>query len=113
MLLGYWLLAGAGVLLAAASPARARRDRVLIPAGPTVHGSTKGDDDERPAHSVRLPAFKIDRTEVTRGMYARCVASRRCSKTDVDLQSDPQLPMINVNWHEARAFCTYAGGRLP
>jgi formylglycine-generating enzyme required for sulfatase activity len=111
--LGCWLLAGAGLFLVAAAPARARRDRVLIPAGPTVHGSTRGDDDERPARTIRLPTFKIDRTEVTRGMYARCVAARRCAKTEVDLQTDPQLPMINVNWHEARSFCTYTGGRLP
>jgi formylglycine-generating enzyme required for sulfatase activity len=107
------LLAGAGIVLAAAVPARARRDRVLIPAGPTVHGSTRGADDERPAEPRRLAAFKIDRTEVTRGMYARCVAARRCPKSKVDLQTDPELPMINVDWHEARAFCTFAGGRLP
>jgi len=106
------LLASA-VLLAAAPRKGAPRDRVLVPAGPTIHGSTKGDDDERPRHQIKVPAFKIDRTEVTRGMYARCVASKRCAKTDVDLQTDPQLPMTNVNWHEARAFCTYAGGRLP
>jgi formylglycine-generating enzyme required for sulfatase activity len=111
--LGLWLIAGAGVFFVAAAPVRARRDRVLIPAGPTVQGSTRGADDERPSRTRRLPAFKIDRTEVTRGMYARCVAARRCAKTEVDLQTDPQLPMINVNWHEARSFCTYAGGRLP
>jgi formylglycine-generating enzyme required for sulfatase activity len=89
------------------------RDRVTVPAGPFLRGSTKGADDERPARKESLPAFKIDRTEVTRGMYARCVAARRCPKSSVDLQTDPRLPMISVNWHEARAFCTYAGGRLP
>src|SRR5262245_60599446 len=107
-----WALAGAGLLLAAVS-ARAPRDRVAIPGGPTIHGSTQGDDDERPRHTIKVGAFKIDRTEVTRGMYARCVTAKRCAKTDLHLQSDPQLPMTNVNWHEARAFCTYAGGRLP
>jgi eukaryotic-like serine/threonine-protein kinase len=111
--LGIWLVAGGALILASAAPARLRRDRVVVPAGPTVQGSTKGADDERPARTRKLPAFKIDRTEVTREMYGRCVAARRCARTDVDLQTDPQLPMINVNWHEARAFCTYAGGRLP
>jgi formylglycine-generating enzyme required for sulfatase activity len=101
----------AGAVLLAAGPA-ARRDRVLIPAGPYVHGSTRADD-ERPAQTRRLPSYRIDRTEVTRGMYARCVAAKRCPKTEVDLQTEPRLPMTNVSWHEARAFCTYAGGRLP
>jgi formylglycine-generating enzyme required for sulfatase activity len=110
--LGSLIVAGAGVLLIAAGPVGARRDRVTIPEGEFVQGSTRVDD-ERPVHKVRLAAFKIDRTEVTRGMYARCVAARRCAKSIVDLQSDPQLPMTNVTWHEARAFCTYAGGRLP
>jgi formylglycine-generating enzyme required for sulfatase activity len=105
-------LAAAAVAVLMLAPAGARRDRVTIPAGEFVQGSTRADD-ERPVHRVTLPAFRIDRTEVTRGMYARCVAARRCAKTTVDLQSQPQLPMINVNWHEARAFCTYAGGRLP
>src|SRR3954468_14244804 len=106
-----WVCA-AFVALLALAPA-VGRDRVLVPGGPFLRGSTRGADDERPARKESLRAFKIDRTEVTRGMYARCVAARRCPKTSVDLQTDPQLPMISVNWHEARAFCTYAGGRLP
>jgi formylglycine-generating enzyme required for sulfatase activity len=110
--LGSLVAAGAGVLLLGLAPVGARRDRVTIPAGDFVQGSTRVDD-ERPVRTVHLGAFKIDRTEVTRGMYARCVAARRCGKTAVDLQTEPQLPMINVTWHEARAFCTYAGGRLP
>jgi formylglycine-generating enzyme required for sulfatase activity len=102
---------GTAVLLAAAGSAQ--RDRVVIPAGEFTRGSTRGADDERPAEKKRLPAFKLDRTEVTRAMYARCVAARRCRKPAVDLKSDPELPMTNVSWHEARAYCTYAGGRLP
>src|SRR5688500_584664 len=113
--LGTLLVAG-GVVLLATTGAGARRDRVAIPAGPFVRGSTKGADDERPVETRRLPAFKIDRTEVTRSMYARCVAARRCPKvvaTAGDLQTGPNLLMAIVNWHEARAFCSYTGGRLP
>jgi formylglycine-generating enzyme required for sulfatase activity len=89
------------------------RDRVLIPAGPFTRGSTRGEDDERPVRVRRLPAYRIDRTEVTRGMYARCVAARKCASVATDLLAEPNLPMTNVNWNEARAFCAYAGGRLP
>jgi serine/threonine-protein kinase len=97
---------------AVASP-RPKPDRVLVPAGPFVRGATAATD-ERPVERRRLPAFRIDRTEVTRAMYARCVARQRCQPPPgVDLSADPDLPVTNVTWHEARAFCAFAGGRLP
>jgi formylglycine-generating enzyme required for sulfatase activity len=96
------------------SNARAdRTGRVLIPAGPFTRGSTRGADDERPVKVTTLPAFHIDRTEVTRAMYGRCVAALRCKALAVDFEAEPNLPVTNVNWSEARAFCAFAGGRLP
>ena len=105
-------------LLAVAHPdgSRAAADqtgRVLVPAGPFSRGSTRGADDERPVKVHTLPAFRIDRTEVTRAVYGRCVAARRCKALAVDLAAEPNLPVTNVNWSEARAFCAFAGGRLP
>ncbi len=88
-------------------------DRALVPAGPFVAGSTRGADDERPVRTVPLRAFRIDRTEVTRGRYGRCVATRKCAKLPMDLLMEPDLPVTNVTWHEARAYCAFAGGRLP
>jgi formylglycine-generating enzyme required for sulfatase activity len=41
------------------------------------------------------------------------VASHRCAQPAIDLAQDPELPVTNVNWHEARAYCAFAGGRLP
>jgi formylglycine-generating enzyme required for sulfatase activity len=88
-------------------------DRVRIPAGPFTRGSVEGADDERPVKVQTLPAYAIDRTEVTRAMYARCVVAQRCGRLSIDLTEDPNLPVTHVNWNEARAFCTYAQGRLP
>lgn len=100
---------GAGEPRAASTPPM----RLLIPAGPFTRGSTRGADDERPVRVTTLPTFRIDRTEVTRGMYARCVAAHRCASLSIDLSSEPELPVTDVTWHEARAYCTFAGGRLP
>src|SRR4051812_17206655 len=111
--LGSLVLAGAGALAVAAASQAKRPERIAVPAGAFIAGSTRGADDERPKQTRQLPAFKIDRTEVTRGMYARCVAARRCAKPRLDLGSEPELPMTQVSWHEARAFCAFAGGRLP
>jgi formylglycine-generating enzyme required for sulfatase activity len=87
-------------------------DRVKIPAGPFKRGSTRALD-ERPVEIKRLKRFEIDRTEVTRSMYARCVAARRCKKLPIDLSVDADLPVTHVSWHDAKAFCAFAGGRLP
>jgi formylglycine-generating enzyme required for sulfatase activity len=66
------LIAAAALCLAAGRAPQA--DRVVIPGGPFTQGSTRGDEDERPAHKVTVKTFAIDRTEVTRADYAACVA---------------------------------------
>lgn len=104
--------------LRAAVPGRAPVvDRVPVPAGPFVQGSAHGDDDERPPRTRTVPAFVIDRTEVTRTAYGACVAAHRCKAIPRDLAGPPgadgKLPVTQVSWFDARDFCTFAGGRLP
>jgi len=90
-------------------------DRVVIPAGPFTQGSTRGDEDERPARKVTLKAFSIDRTEVTQGDFAACVAAKRCKTPPQQstAASDSKLPVTGVDWNDAQAYCKFAGGRLP
>jgi eukaryotic-like serine/threonine-protein kinase len=97
---------------ASGAPPRPRVDRVLVPAGTFVQGAT-GADDETPVRNTHLPAFRIDRTEVTRGMYGVCVAAGRCAPAKQPVTTELDLPMTDVTWHEAAAFCAFAGGRLP
>lgn len=105
-----WVSLGLG---SAALGADYRKDRIPIPAGEFQSGSGQGELDERPLRSRTLAKFFIDRTEVTREMYAACVAAQRCPSIAINLQEDPLLPVTNVSWAEARAFCAFAGGRLP
>jgi eukaryotic-like serine/threonine-protein kinase len=120
-----WLISAAMVAAAAqaAAAAHANRpahDRVAIPAGSFTHGSTRGDEDERPVRKTTVKSFAIDRTEVTRGDYAACVAAGRCKATheataDKTAADSPEakIPVTGVDWNDAQAYCKFAGGRLP
>src|SRR4029450_2506478 len=51
--------------------------RPALPAGPFTMGTSTDPwayDNERPAHTVDLPAFRIDTTPVTNGAYAEFLA---------------------------------------
>jgi serine/threonine-protein kinase len=79
--------------------------------------------DEQPPHTVYLDAFRIDKTDVTNAMYAKCVSAGACQKplsSSSAMRSsyfgNPQYnnyPVINVNWDMAQAYCKWAGVRLP
>ena len=91
-------------------------DRVRVPAGPFRMGSDGvGEPDEHPQHTRTLAAFDIDRTEVTRGNYERCIRAGRCSNPRPldDRFRDPTQPIVGVSWFQATAYCAWAGGRLP
>ncbi len=83
-------------------------------------GSTDADrdahDEEKPAHSVTLDAFWIDRTEVTNGQYRQCVEAGACEEPtcwdNADLNA-PDQPVVCVTWDDAQAYAGWAGGRLP
>ena len=108
-------------------------EMVLIPEGPFIMGSNEVDTelrqeelgnkkpfflDEHPERTLSIPAFLIDRFEVTNQDYARFVKARERRPPPYWGGEDfPEglalLPVVEVNWYEARDYCHFVGKRLP
>jgi len=74
--------------------------------------------DETPARIVDLPAFAIERTEVTNAAYAAFIASsgRRLPafwSGGAIPAGQNAFPVAGVSWADADAYCRWIGGRLP
>jgi formylglycine-generating enzyme required for sulfatase activity len=88
---------------------------VRILGGPFIMGG--GDEaDEQPRRTVVLSAFFIDRDEVTRGEYLRCVRAGACKPATGGVEHDEaisRVPVTHVSWFDADAYCRFVGKRLP
>ncbi len=92
------------------------QDMVLVPGGPVILGGPGFE----PEHRVTLRPFWIDCFPVTNSQYQRFVESTGhpeprywldASRQQVPI--DPEYPVVGVNWHDALAFASWAGKRLP
>ena len=100
-------------LPAAAALPRVDSGMVLIPGGTYTIGSD--DEENRPAHSVALPAFGIGAHEVTVAGYQRFIESGMVS-APWTTRPDSQLPVTGIQFAEAQNYCAWRhpnGGRLP
>jgi formylglycine-generating enzyme required for sulfatase activity len=103
---------------------------LYIPAGKFTMGAINKDDlftddtaNEKPIHAVSLDAFWIDKTEITNAMYKKCVDDQSCNPpTSTKSHSRDSYygnsefadyPVIYVSWEAAKAYCLWAGRRLP
>jgi formylglycine-generating enzyme required for sulfatase activity len=100
---------------------------VWIPPGTFMMGCSPGDngcyDNEKPPHQVTITrGFWLGQTEVTVGAYKRFAGA-----TGWQLRRQPKsiwrpfkpgwgkesMPIVDVAWEDAHAYCSWAGGRLP
>ena len=107
---------------------------VYIPAGEFEMGSTSGNPDSAPIHTVVLNGYWMDSTEVTNAMFANflnAVGNQTEGGTtwvnprsplvqifekDGTWQIKPEVenyPIVGVSWYGAAAYCEWTGRRLP
>ncbi len=108
--------------------------QVYIPAGAFQMGSEDGDSDEDPVHEVYLDAYWMDEHEVTNAQFVEFLKDQgnqtEGSTIWLDV-GDPDVlieksggewipdsgygdhPVVEVTWYGARAYCEWAGRRLP
>ncbi len=114
--------------------AQQREGMVYIPPGEFIMGSDSSDieglgkefglrkgrfyEDESPKRRVFIKGFYIDRYEVTNARYKEFVdrAPHRPPVTWTNgtyPEGTGDHPVTNVSWFDARAYCEWAGKRLP
>jgi formylglycine-generating enzyme required for sulfatase activity len=105
-----------------AKPAVVRGEMVLIPAGEFTMGADDQKSAGYPQHKVNLPAFWIDKYEVTNMDFIDFVVRDNYEAEGVKEGKDWRLlatpdkalvPVQLITWNDAAAYCKSLGRRLP
>ena len=99
--------------------------QMYIPAGIFRMGGmdVRRAPNEIPDHDVQLDAYWMDQLEVTNAMFALCMSRGGCtppqsfkSQRRADYFNNAEFkdyPVVYVTWGQAKAYCEWAGRRLP
>jgi formylglycine-generating enzyme required for sulfatase activity len=99
-----------------------RAGTVIIPAGPFLlnTGAPEAEEGDADAHA-ELPAYAIDRREVTRAAFDRYAAlealtgdaAARTSFLDLNGPGGEGLPIVGLDAFTAERYCRFLGKELP
>ena len=91
---------------------------IKIPEGEFLMGANDGSRNERPEHTVWLDSYYIDQFELTMERYQKFL-----DETNHDLpplwddyaalEEAKDRPAVGMAWDSAKAYCEWAGRRLP
>ncbi len=100
-------------------------EMVFVPAGDFIMGSDDPKSDGYPKHTVNLPAYWIDKYEVTNAEYLdfslKTGYQGEGAKEGKDWRifftpATPEkamIPVVYITWNDATAYCKSLGKRLP
>jgi formylglycine-generating enzyme len=90
------------------------RNKVYVEGGTFFMGSDSGEADEKPARSMTLHSFHLEKYEVTVGQYrAFCSATGRVMPWAPSSRWEDDQPIADVGWEDANAYARWAAKRLP
>ncbi len=74
--------------------------------------------DEKPQHTINLPSFYIAKTPVTNEQYKRFINAQGYHTPEHWQNGEipkgkKHHPVVSISWHDAMAFCSWAGVQLP
>ena len=93
------------------TPPSSTANMILIPGGAFEMGPRP-----RGGPKVGVKSFLLDKFEVTNDQFAIFVRAAKAGEPPfwgTPRFAGHALPVVGVTWHEARAFCQWAGKRLP
>ncbi len=105
-----------------APPAIVPGEMVLIPAGEFIFGVNDKDSFAYPEQKINLPAYWIDKYEVTNKQFLDFTADTGYTGEGAKEGRDWRLfftpdkalvPVVYVTWNDAAAYCKSVGRRLP
>jgi formylglycine-generating enzyme required for sulfatase activity len=92
---------------------------ILIKGHSFQMGSDKGSDIEKPQHTARVIDYYLDETEVTNAQFKKFLEETKYKPKgslshlrDRRFNSD-DMPVVDVDYDDAVAYCVWAGKRLP
>ncbi|MHC5078167.1 MAG: SUMF1/EgtB/PvdO family nonheme iron enzyme, partial [Planctomycetota bacterium] len=92
-------------------------DMVYIPPGPYRMGDDFSYPEEKPSHMVNLPAFCIDRNEVTVGAYGRFLETPagvgHVPKNWRAQRLNSEKPIVGITLADAEAYAESLGLEIP
>ncbi len=89
------------------TPGAVPQGMVLAPAGSFKMGAAERAPDELPLREIALPAYYIDRFEVTNQAFKTAFPEHAYP------EGQDNLPAMGVSWTQALRYCESVGKRLP
>lgn len=84
---------------------------MYIPEGEFFSGNNQGENDEKPANSIYLDGYYLDKFELTYKQY-----QLYCEENKIELhiqKNQEDYPVVNISWTEANNYAKWVGKRLP
>jgi len=97
-------------------------EMVLIPSGEFVMGTNDKKSNAYPEHKVNLPAYWIDKYEVTNFEFMQFSITNKYAGQGATEGKDwrafatldkGDVPVVYITWNDAEAYCKAKGKRLP